>query len=72
VCFQKNQTHQQKERQKITKNLGDANQKYQEVSDEKINQKGPTLVAMALYLADEYPATKSVFEIGDKVKDKLY
>jgi hypothetical protein len=39
-----------------------------EVSDEKINQKGPTLVAMALYLADEYPATKSVFEIGDKVK----
>jgi hypothetical protein len=67
----KNQTHQQKERQKITKNLGDANQKYQEVSDEKINQKGPTLVAMALYLADEYPATKSIFEIGDKVKVSL-
>jgi hypothetical protein len=26
---------------------------------------------MALYLADEYPATKSVFEIGDKVKVSL-
>jgi hypothetical protein len=26
---------------------------------------------MALYLADEYPATKSIFEIGDKVKVSL-
>ncbi|CAB5507730.1 hypothetical protein AZO1586I_2005, partial [Bathymodiolus thermophilus thioautotrophic gill symbiont] len=39
---EENQTHQQKEEQKITKNLGNANQKYQEVSDEKFNQKGPT------------------------------
>jgi hypothetical protein len=66
-----NKLHLQNEQQKATKNLGDANQKHQKVSNEKINQEGPVLIAMNVYLTDEHSATKSVFEIGDKITISL-
>ncbi|OJA03469.1 hypothetical protein, partial [Bathymodiolus thermophilus thioautotrophic gill symbiont] len=64
---QKNQLHQQKEQQGASQRLGDAHLKNQEIGSKAIKQKGPALVAMKVYPTSQHPATKSVFEIGDKV-----